>query len=74
MAWLAVASVASAAPITLPLSSFVFFAGGGVTVNNGDELSIGGHTLVTGNIGSNQDLFMQGNPEPFFPALLMGGA
>lgn len=74
VASMAVYGKASAGPITLSLSSFVVFAGGGVTVNGGNEVSIGGHTSITGNIGSNQDVFMQGDPENYFPALLMGGA
>ena len=65
---------ASAGPVAVPLSSFVIFAGGGVSVDPGDDVSIGGHTAVYGNIGTNQDLFMQGDPAAGFPALLMGGA
>ncbi|GEM_PF-2611314 len=57
-----------------PLSDFVIFSGGGLTPSGGDETSIGGHTAITGNIGSNQDLFQQGNPLPGYPAQLNGSA
>ncbi len=57
-----------------PLSNFVIFSGGGSSVSGGDETSIGGHTSITGNIGSNQDLFQQGNPLPGYPARLNGSA
>lgn len=67
-------SVTSAAVVTVPLSDFVMFSGGGLSVSGGNETSIGGHTLVNGNVGSNQDLFMQGNPLPGYPAQLNGSA
>jgi len=71
---LAVAGTASAAPVTIPLSNFVIFSGGTLTIDAGFETSIGGHVLINGNIGSNQDLFMQGNPLPGYPAQLNGAA
>ena len=71
---LAVAGTASAAPVTIPLSDFVIFSGGTLTIDAGVETSIGGHVLINGNIGSNQDLFMQGNPLPGYPAQLNGSA
>ena len=72
---LAVAGPVYAAPITIPLSDFVIFSGGGGTGNNGGfETSIGGHTFITGNIGSNEDLFQQGNPLTGYPAQLSGNA
>jgi PEP-CTERM motif len=74
LAMLAVAETASAAGVTVPLSDFVIFSGGGVTFSSGDETSIGGHTLVNGNIGSDQDVFMQGNPVLNYPAQLNGSA
>ena len=70
LALLAVAQTASA----LTLSDFVIFSGGSLTIDAGDETAIGGHTAVNGNIGSNQDLFMQGNPQPNYPAQLNGSA
>jgi hypothetical protein len=66
------AGATSAAPLTV--FDFVIFSGGGVTVSGDNETEIGGHTTITGNIGSNQDLFMQGNPEPGYPAQLNGSA
>lgn len=63
---LAVANVASASPVTLSLFQFVIFSGGGTT--------IGGHTAINGNIGSNQDLSVTGGPEPGYPAQLNGSA
>jgi hypothetical protein len=71
---LAVAGTASATPVTIPLSDFAIFSGGTLTIDGGYETSIGGHTLINGNIGSNQDLFMQGNPQPGYPAQLNGSA
>lgn len=71
---LAVAGRASAAPVTIPLSDFVVFSGSTLTIDGGYETSIGGHTLINGNIGSNQDLFMQGNPLSGYPAQLNGSA
>lgn len=66
---------AFASTITVPLSEFVIFSGGAGTGNTGGfETSIGGHTWITGNIGSNQDLFQQGNPQPSYPAQLDGSA
>ena len=64
----------SAATITVPLSEFVIFSGGGSSLSGGDETSIGGHVLINGNIGSNQDLFQQGNPVLGYPAQLNGSA
>jgi hypothetical protein len=69
---LATAKTASAAPISL--SEFVIFSGGGSSPSGGDETMIGGHTTITGNIGSNQDLFLQGNPLAGYPAQLNGSA
>lgn len=71
---LAAANTASADVINLPLSDFVIFSGGGVSPSGGNETSIGGHVLINGNIGSNQDLFQQGNPQPGYPAQLNGSA
>jgi hypothetical protein len=71
---LAVAGTASAGPVTVPLSDFVIFSGGGSAAAGGNETSIGGHTFITGNIGSNQDLFQQGNPLTGYPAQLSGSA
>src|SRR5262245_47385754 len=71
---LEVIETASAAGVTVPLSDFVIFSGGGVTFSGGDETSIGGHTVVNGNIGSDQDVFMQGNPVLGYPAQLNGSA
>ncbi len=65
---------ASAVPVVLQLSDFVMFAGGGIAINSGDELQIGGHTAIHGNIGSNEDIAMAGNPVNGFPALLDGSA
>ena len=71
LALLAVAQTASA----LTLSDFVIFSGGGGwSPDGGYETWIGGHTTVNGNIGSNQDLFMQGNPLTGYPAQLNGSA
>jgi len=56
------------------LSDFVIFSGGGLSASGGNETSIGGHVLVNGNIGSNQDLFQQGNPLTGYPAQLNGSA
>ena len=74
LVWLMAAGTASAAPVTIPLSDFVIFSGGTLTIDAGFETSIGGHVLINGNIGSNQDLFMQGNPLPGYPAQLNGSA
>lgn len=75
MVLLAGAGTASAEVVTLPLSGFVIFSGGGgAAPDAGYETSIGGHTFIDGNIGSNQDLFMQGNPLPGYPAQLDGSA
>jgi hypothetical protein len=74
LAALAVAEMASAEVVTLSLSDFVIFSGGSLTVDGGYETEIGGHTTITGNIGSNQDLFLQGNPLPGYPAQLNGSA
>jgi hypothetical protein len=71
---LAVAGTASAVPVTIPLSDFVIFSGGGLSAAGGNETEIGGHTFITGNIGSNQDLFQQGNPVAGYPAQLSGSA
>jgi hypothetical protein len=72
---IALAPAAYAGPLTVPLSDFVIFSGGAGTGNTGGfETSIGGHTWITGNIGSNQDLFQQGNPLPGYPARLAGSA
>ena len=73
---LAVPETASATTIVLPLHDFAIFSGGGATTNSSInyETSIGGHTVINGNIGSNQDLFQQGNPLPGFPAQLSGSA
>ncbi len=68
---LATAKTASAGPVSLP--GFVIFSGGG-SDSSGIETSIGGHTTITGNIGSNKDLFLQGNPVPNYPAQLNGSA
>ena len=54
------------------LSDFVIFSNGGESATW--ETEIGGHTLINGNIGSNQDLFLQGNPLPGYPAQLNGSA
>jgi hypothetical protein len=73
---LAVAQTASAIPIAIPLSDFVIFSGGGLLApDGGNETEIGGHTVINGNIGSNQDLSLQGNPIlPDYPAELNGSA
>lgn len=72
---LMVAGTASAITVTVPLSDFVIFSGGAGTGNTGGyETSIGGHTHIIGNIGSNQDLFQQGNPLTGYPAQLDGSA
>ena len=71
---LTVVGTAFGAPVTLPLSDFVIFSGGGLTMAGSDETEIGGHTTIDGNIGSNQDLFLQGNPQPGYPAQLNGSA
>jgi hypothetical protein len=75
---LAIANTATADLISVsssPLSSFVIFSGGGSSGSGDDETDIGGHTAITGDIGSNQDLFLQGNPElPNYPAQLSGSA
>jgi hypothetical protein len=65
-ATLTLANVAFAGPVTLSLSDFVIFSGGGTT--------IGGHTAINGNIGSNQDVSVIGGPEPGYPAQLNGSA
>jgi hypothetical protein len=75
MVMLAGAATASAETIILELSDFVIFSGGGGLPPDGSyETSIGGHTAIDGNIGSNQDLFLQGNPLPGYPAQLNGSA
>jgi len=75
MVTLAGAGTASAETIILELSDFVIFSGGGGLPPDGSyETSIGGHTAIDGNIGSNQDLFQQGNPLPGYPAQLNGSA
>jgi hypothetical protein len=56
------------------LSEFVLFSGGGLVIDGGFETEIGGHTVINGDIGSNQDLFLQGNPLPGYPAQLNGSA
>lgn len=74
---LAVTQTASADMFSVsssPLSDFVIFSGGGSSVSGGNETAIGGHTAITGNIGSNQDLFQQGNPVSGYPAQLDGSA
>ena len=71
---LVLADAVAASTITVPLQDFVIFSGGGLTVSGGDETQIGGHTLVNGNIGSDQDVFMQGNPLAGYPAQLNGSA
>lgn len=72
---LVVSRATSADVITLPLSDFVIFSGGNGTGNTGgNQTSIGGHTRVIGNIGSNENLFQQGNPLPRYPAQLDGSA
>ena len=65
-----VALAGSAAPVmgdittvaASPLSGFAIFSGGGVNFNSQGtgETAIGGHTTVTGDIGSNQDLRVVG--------------
>lgn len=70
----AITRTASADTLTLSLNEFVFFSGGGLLTSGGSETSIGGHTFITGNIGSNQDVFQQGNPLPGYPAQLSGSA
>ena len=75
LAVLAVAQTASADMLSVSLSDlsdFVIFSGGGLAINGGTE--IGGHTHITGDIGSNQDLFLQGNPLNDYPAQLDGSA
>jgi hypothetical protein len=69
---LAVAETASAEPTSM--FDFVIFSGGTLIVDGGYETEIGGHTVINGDIGSNQDLFMQGNPLPNYPAQLNGSA
>jgi hypothetical protein len=72
---LAVAGTASAGPVTVPLSDFVIFSGGaGAGNTGGDQTWIGGHTFITGNIGSNENLSQQGNPLTGYPAQLSGSA
>lgn len=69
------AQATSAGVITVPLSDFVIFSGGnGAGSTGGNQTSIGGHTHVIGNIGSNENLFQQGNPLPGYPAQLDGSA
>ncbi len=69
------AETTSAEVVNVPLSDFVIFSGGGDAAPDADyETSIGGHTYIDGNIGSNQDLFLQGNPLPGYPAQLDGSA
>ena len=64
---------ASAAPTSV--SDFVIFSGGTLIIDGGFETAIGGHTVINGDIGSNQDLFLQGNPIlPDYPAQLNGSA
>lgn len=69
---LAVAEAASA----WSLPDFMIFPGGGASTDGSTsyETSIGGHTLLNGNISSNQDLFQQGNPLEGYPAQLNGSA
>jgi hypothetical protein len=59
------AGVVSAAPVTIPLSSFVIFSGGGATPDSQTnyETAVGGHTTINGNIGSNQDFYMVGGQD-----------
>src|SRR6476620_6180402 len=71
---LAVAKTASAVGVTVPLDSFAVFSSGGLSIANTTETTIGGHDWITGNIGSNRDVFMQGNPLPGYPAQLDGSA
>ena len=74
---LAVTQTASADMFSVsssPLSDFVIFSGGGLSVSGGNETAIGGHTAITGNIGSNQDLLQLGNPLTGYPAQLNGSA
>jgi len=56
-----------------PLESFAIFAGGGgLTLDGNDEFWMGGHTEVTGNIGSNQDLWLNGGPVSGYIAQING--
>jgi hypothetical protein len=71
---LAAAGTASADLITKSLSDFVIFSGGSLTVDGGFETIIGGHTYIIGNIGSNQDVTVTGNPLTGYPAQLDGSA
>ena len=64
---LAVTKTASAGMIDVassPLSGFVIFSG--------DEFFLGGHSEVTGDIGSNQDLTLNGGPVPGYDAQING--
>ncbi len=67
-------TAAQAGAITVPLSSFVLFSGGGLTYNayNTYETYVAGHDTLTGNVGSNQDVFLGGDPLPGYPAQLNG--
>ena len=64
----------SAWSVPTSVYDFVIFSDGTLIIDGGYETEIGGHTLINGNIGSNQDLFMQGNPLPGYPAQLNGSA
>jgi hypothetical protein len=63
---LAAAQTASADVISLSLSDFAIFSRSSTT--------IGGHTVIHGDIGSNANLFLQGNPLLGYPAVLDGSA
>jgi hypothetical protein len=72
LSFLAVAGTAFADQISVPLSTFVIFSGGGFSVEGHEETDISQHTWILGNLGSNQDLRQLGGPVPFFPAQIDG--
>jgi hypothetical protein len=56
-----------------PLESFTIFSNGGTPdIQSNIETWIGGHTAITGNIGSNQDLQLNGGPLSGYPAQING--
>ena len=65
LAVLAVAGTASAAPVTLPLSDFVIFSGGGT--------DIAGANLIYGNVGSNANLHFTAGDTQVNGSVYVGG-